>query len=61
MFVELLAPVLTIVIGYLVRAALRAIKVEFDEATYNTLVSGLVVYLLSLLGVQSAVYFGLVP
>jgi len=57
---ELLAPVLTIVIGWLVRAALRALKVEFSEETFNALVAAIVVYLLTLLGVESAVRAGLV-
>ena len=54
---ELLAPVLTIVIGYLVRVALKAIKVQFSEETFNALVAGIVVYLLTLLGVHTAARF----
>ena len=57
--IELVAPVLTIVVGYLVRVALKALKVEFDEAQYNTLVSAIVVYLLTLLGIQAGVRVGL--
>ncbi len=56
---ELVAPVLTIVIGYLVRQLLKVLKVEFDEAQYNTLVSAIVVYLLTLLGVEAGVRAGL--
>ncbi len=52
---QLLAPVLTIVVGYLVRKALEVLKVEIDVATYNTLVAAIVVYLLTLVGVESAV------
>jgi len=54
---ELLAPVLTIVIGYLVKKALVALKIELDEKTYNAIVAGIVVYLLALLGVQTAARF----
>ena len=56
---ELIAPVLTIVIGYLVRQLLKVLKVEFDEAVYNTLVSAIVVYLLTLLGIEAGVRAGL--
>lgn len=54
---ELLAPVLTIVIGYLVRVALKALKVQFSDETFNALVAAIVVYLLTLLGVQTAARF----
>ena len=59
MLAELLAPVLTIVVGFLVRAALRALKVEINEATFNTLVAAIVVYLLTLVGVEAGVRAGL--
>ena len=54
---ELLAPVLTIVIGYLVKVALKALKVELDEKTFNAIVAAIVVYLLTLIGVQTAARF----
>ena len=57
--IELVAPVLTIVVGYAVRQLLKVLKVEFDEAQYNTLVSAIVVYLLTLLGIQAGVRVGL--
>lgn len=57
--IELVAPVLTIVVGYLVRVALKALKVEFDEAQFNSLVAAIVVYLLTLLGIQAGVRAGL--
>ena len=59
MIPELVTPVLTIVVGWLVRQALRALKVEIDEATYNTIVAALVVYLLALVGVEAGVRAGL--
>lgn len=51
---ELLQPVLVIVIGYLLRAALRGLKVELDEGVFNGLVAAIVVYLLALLGFDQA-------
>ena len=51
---EILQPVLVIVVGYLVRAALRALKVELDEGVFNSLVAAIVVYVLALLGVDAA-------
>ncbi len=57
---EILAPVLTIVVGYLVREGLKLLKVAIDEATYNALVAAIVVYLLALLGVGTAAHFGLI-
>ncbi len=54
---ELLAPVLTIVIGYLVKVALKALKVELDEKTFTAIVAAIVVYLLTLIGVQTAARF----
>lgn len=59
MLYDLLAPVLTIVVGYLVRAALRALQVEINEATFNSLVAAIVVYLLALIGVGAAENAGL--
>ena len=52
--IEILQPVLVIVVGYLVRAALRALKVELDEGVFNSLVAAIVVYVLALLGVDAA-------
>ena len=51
---ELLQPVLVIVVGYLVRAALRALKVELEEKVFTSLVAAIVVYLLALLGLDTA-------
>lgn len=57
--IELVTPVLTIVVGWLVRAVLRALKVEFSEQQFNSLVAAIVVYLLALLGVEAGVRAGL--
>jgi branched-subunit amino acid transport protein AzlD len=54
MLSEILAPVLTIVIGFLLRKALKSLKVDIDEKTFNTLVAAIVVYLLVLVGVDTA-------
>lgn len=54
---QLLAPVLTVVVGYLLRLALNAIKVEIDEKIYNSIVAGIVVFLLSAVGVEAAQTF----
>ena len=59
MLAELVTPVLTILVGYLLREALKWLKVEIDVATYNTLVAAIVVYLLALLGVEAAARAGL--
>lgn len=56
---EIVTPILTIVVGWLVREALKKLKVQIDEATYNTLVAAIVVYLLALLGVEGAARAGL--
>lgn len=57
--IELITPVLTIVIGWLVQRILRALKVSIDEATYNALIAGIVAYLLALLGVHAGARAGL--
>lgn len=59
MLPELVTPILTIVVGWLVREALKKLNVQIDEAVYNTLVAAIVVYLLSLVGVEAAVRAGL--
>lgn len=59
MIPELVTPILTILVGWLVREALKKLKVEIDEAVYNTLVAAIVVYLLALLGVETAARAGL--
>lgn len=53
-FNELLAAVLTVVVGYLLKLGLAAVGVEIDAALFNTLVSAIVVYLLALFGVNAA-------
>jgi hypothetical protein len=59
MIPELVTPVLTVVVGWLVREALKRLKVEINEATYNSLVAAIVVYLLALVGVEAGVRAGL--
>jgi hypothetical protein len=54
MLTELLKPVLILVIGFALRAALAAIGVELDEAVFNTLVVAIVAYIMALLGVEGA-------
>lgn len=53
--IEILQPVLVIVVGWLVKKALELLKVELDEAAYNSIVAAVVVYLLALLGQEQAV------
>lgn len=50
MFSELLKTVLTIVVAFLLRLALAAIGVEIDVAIFDTIVAGIVVWLLTQLG-----------
>lgn len=50
---ELLAAALTLVIGFLLQWALKAIKVEIDPALFNTIVGAIVAYLLALFGVNA--------
>lgn len=54
MLSEILLPVLTLVIGYLVKKAFDFFKVELDQATYNALVGAIVAYLVALLGLEAA-------
>lgn len=44
----LVAPVLVLVVGYLVRLAAKALKVELDEKTFNAIVGSIVAYLIAL-------------
>lgn len=50
MIEQIVTPVLTLIIAYLVRYVFRWLKVDIDEKTYNAIVAALVVYLLGLLG-----------
>ena len=50
MFSELLKTVLTIVIAFLLRLAFAAIGVEIDIVIFDTIVAGIVVWLLTRLG-----------
>lgn len=50
MFSELLKTVLTVVVAFGVRWLFTAIGVEVDEATFNAIVGGIVVWLLTQLG-----------
>jgi len=59
MIAELVAPVLVIVVGFLIREGLKLLKVEIDEGTFNSIVASIVVYLLSLLGVTAGATAGL--
>lgn len=70
MIAELVAPVLAIVIAFLLRGAIALInkgleilkveaRLELDETVFNSLVAGLVVYLLTLLGIEAAARAGL--
>ena len=55
---ELLKPVLVLVVGYLLRLALSALKVEIDAGVFNALVLAIVTYLLALVGVEGAIRAG---
>lgn len=51
---DLLKSALVLVVSFGLKWALALIKVEIDDVLFNTLVSGIVVYLLSLFGVEAA-------
>lgn len=57
--IELVTPVLTVVVGWLIRQALRVLKVEINVELFNTLVAAIVTYLLALAGIEGAVRAGL--
>lgn len=54
MWSETLKLVLAVVIGALLRIALVAIGVEIDEALFNTIVAGIVVWIATQLGLETA-------
>lgn len=51
---ELLAAALTLVVGFLLQLAFKALKVEIDPALFNTIVAAIVAYFLALFGVEAA-------
>ncbi len=51
---ELLKSVLVLVIGYGLRLALVALKIEIDETMFNTIVVAIASYFLTLLGYEFA-------
>ena len=54
MTTEFLKLILTVVIGFALRLLLSAIGVEIDEELFNTLVAGIVLWILTLLGMEVA-------
>lgn len=54
MFDELFKSVALVVVSFLLKMALAAIGVEIDEVLFNTIVAGIVSYLLALLGYEGA-------
>jgi len=56
---ELVAPVLVIVVGWLVRKAFAFLNVPLDEAVFNSIVASIVAYLLALIGVEAGVQLGI--
>lgn len=44
---ELIAPVLVLLVSYLVRAASRYLKIELDEKAFNSIVAAIVAFLLA--------------
>ena len=56
---ELVAPVLVIVFGWLVRQVFKWLNVEIDDGTFNAIVASLVTFMLALLGVEAGVRAGL--
>jgi uncharacterized protein YacL len=51
---ELLKTALVLVVSFALKAALIALGVEIDEATFNTIVAAIVAYVLALFGVEVA-------
>lgn len=54
---ELLKSALVLIVSFGVRYLLTLINVVIDEATFNTIVAGLVTYFLSLFGLEVAARF----
>lgn len=54
MLTELLKSALVLVVSFGVRYLFAALKVEIDDALFNTLVSAIVTYILALAGVEVA-------
>ncbi len=54
---ELLKTVLVIVVGFALKAVLAAIGVAIDEVLFNTIVAGIVTYILAALGLEVAAKF----
>jgi hypothetical protein len=50
---ELVKAVLVLVVGFLLRLVLVAIGVEIDVATFDAIVAGIVVWVLTLLGMNT--------
>jgi hypothetical protein len=53
MYIELLKAALTLLVGFFLQLALKAIGVEIDPVLFNTLVAGIVVWFLTLFGVEA--------
>ena len=56
---ELVQPVLVLVIGYLLKLAVKALKIELEEAVFNSIVAAVVVWLLAIAGIEAGVRAGL--
>lgn len=54
MITELLKPILTILISFALRWFFALIGVEIDEGVFNAIVAGIVLWLLTLIGAESA-------
>lgn len=52
MIVEVLKPVLVIVVGFLIKLACAKLNIELDSGAFNTIVAGIVTYLVGLLAHQ---------
>jgi hypothetical protein len=48
MLEELVAPVLLLVVSFLLKVACRYLKIELDEKAFNSIVGAIVAFLLSL-------------
>jgi hypothetical protein len=52
MFNELIKGVLVVVVAFALKAFLAAVAVEIDEVLFNTLVAGIVVWIMTALGLE---------
>jgi hypothetical protein len=53
MYIELLKAALTLVVGFFLQLVFKAIGVEIDPVLFNTIVAGIVVWFLTLFGVET--------